>query len=163
MFVLKRSVWRLSENGRILRPLHLAHSHYLWHQHRLHSFWWVSVSAADCAVVMFAPAKPHSVFCHSLNPSFLAWSSGCHPGCRAVPGDLLGSCAGSVWPVVGAGWRCQGPAAAHLPPAPNIFCGYSHLLWYIRVCMRDQLIWASLYGTGTSDKQIAPNHPWLLT
>lgn len=79
------------------------------------------------------PAKPQSVS-HSLYPSLLAWSPGCHPGCRAIPGDLLGCGAGSVRPVAGAGWRRQGRAAADLPSASNIFCRYSHLLWHIRVC-----------------------------
>lgn len=64
-----------------------------------------------------------------------ACSSGSHSGCGAIPGDVLGSGAGCVWPVVGTGWRRQGPAATHLSSTSNIFCRYGHLLWHIRVCL----------------------------
>jgi len=83
------------------------------------------------------PRRSHGLRSY-LNASFLARSSGCHPGCRAVLGDLLGSGAGYVWPVAGAGRRCQGPPAAHLPSASDVFRGYRHLLGYIGVRMWEQ-------------------------
>ena len=136
VLVLQRGVRCLPEDGLLLRPLHVAHSHHLWHQHRLYSFWWVSLFIV-CTIC--PPAKPQANYPPppplSLNPSLPAWSPGCHPGCGAVPGDVLGSGAGGVRPVAGAGRRRQGRADADLPSAPHIFCRYSNLLWYLRVCM----------------------------
>lgn len=158
MCVLKRSVWCLSEDGWFLWPLHLAHSHHLWHQRSLHTFWWVSMFTA-VRVTIPAPAKQHLGFSHSFIPSLLAWSSGCHPGCSAILGDLLGSSTSSVRPVVGAGRGCQGCAAAGLPSASYVFCRHSHLLWYFWVSMWDPVIasfcvcdiWASSCSVVTFD------------
>lgn len=62
-------------------------------------------------------------------------SSGRHPGRCALPGHVLGGGAGSMRPVAGAGSRGQGCTAAHLPCAPNLLCGYGHLLGHIRVSL----------------------------
>lgn len=102
MFVLKRSVWRLSENGRILRPLHLAHSHYLWHQHRLHSFWWVSVSRSRlcCRYVRTCQATLSVLsLSESLFPGLKLWLPSWVP-CRSWGpiGQLCRQC-------VTCGWR----------------------------------------------------------
>ncbi|CAG11939.1 unnamed protein product [Tetraodon nigroviridis] len=70
-------------------------------------------------------AHPHCLrHQHHLHPV----CSGRHPGRCALPGDVLGGGAGGVRPVAGAGRGRQGRAAAHLPRAPHLFCGYSHLL-----------------------------------
>lgn len=76
-----------------------------------------------------SPRRPLS-FLTRLSWSF---SSGRHPGRRAVPGDVLGGGAGSVRPVAGAGRRRQGRAAAHLPRSADLFCRYGDLLRHFGV------------------------------